>query len=124
MVEHDEETMKEADYIVDIGPGAGSTGGDVVFCGTPEEIMKCDKSLTGKYLSGKLSIPVPEKRKKGNGFSLSVKGAAEHNLKNVNADIPLGTLTCVTGVSGSGKSSLVNEIIYKASAKELNKTKT
>ena len=124
VVEHDEETMKEADYIVDIGPGAGSTGGEVVFCGTPEEIMKCDKSLTGKYLSGKLSIPVPEKRKKGNGFSLSVKGAAEHNLKNVNADIPLGTLTCVTGVSGSGKSSLVNEIIYKASAKELNKTKT
>ena len=124
VVEHDEETMKEADYIVDIGPGAGSTGGEVVFCGTPEEIMKCDKSLTGKYLSGKLSIPVPEKRKKGNGFSLSVKGAAEHKLKNVNADIPLGTLTCVTGVSGSGKSSLVNEIIYKASAKELNKTKT
>lgn len=120
VVEHDEETMMEADYLVDIGPGAGVHGGEVVAAGTAETIMKEEKSITGAYLSGRKYIPVPKDRRKGNGNKLRIKGAAEHNLKNVTVDIPLGTFTCVTGVSGSGKSSLVNEILHKALAVELN----
>ncbi len=120
VVEHDEETMRESDYIIDIGPGAGSFGGKIVFSGTPEEILHCEDSLTGKYLSGKLSIPVPGKRRKGNGTFLSVKGARQNNLKNIDVDIPLGVFTCVTGVSGSGKSSLVNMIIADSLQSELN----
>ena len=123
VVEHDEDTMRAADYIVDIGPGAGIKGGKVVCAGTPKEIMACKESITGQYLSGARSIPVPEKRREGNGNFLHVSGAAEHNLKNVDVDIPLGTFTCVTGVSGSGKSSLVNEIIYKTLARDLNRAK-
>ena len=123
VVEHDEDTMRAADYIVDIGPGAGVGGGQVVAAGTPEEIMACKKSITGQYLSGARSIPVPEKRRPGNGNFLTVHGAAEHNLKNVDVSIPLGTFTCVTGVSGSGKSSLVNEIIHKTLARDLNRAK-
>ncbi|MBE7056606.1 MAG: excinuclease ABC subunit UvrA [Ruminococcaceae bacterium] len=123
VVEHDEDTMREADCILDIGPGAGRHGGEVVCIGTPEEVMACPESLTGKYLSGKMSIPVPKFRRKGNGAFLSVSGAKENNLKDLNVKIPLGTFTCVTGVSGSGKSSLVNEIIYKAAASKLNKAK-
>ena len=113
VVEHDEDTMREADYIVDIGPGAGIHGGNLVFAGTPQELLKCENSVTADYLSGRKKIPVPEKRRKGNGSYLSVKGAAENNLKNINVKIPLGEFVCVTGVSGSGKSSLVNDIIYK-----------
>lgn len=113
VVEHDEDTMRAADYLVDVGPGAGSEGGTVVAAGTPEEVMKNDNSLTGKYLSGKLKIEIPKKRRKGNGKFLEIKGAKEHNLKNINVKIPLGKFVCVTGVSGSGKSSLVDEIIYK-----------
>ena len=109
VVEHDEDTMRAADYLIDIGPGAGSNGGRVVAAGTPEEVMANPDSLTGQFLSGKRSIPVPSVRRKGNGHSLIVYGAAEHNLKNIDVSIPLGTFTCVTGVSGSGKSSLVNE---------------
>lgn len=123
VVEHDEETMSEADYIVDIGPGAGIHGGEVVCAGTVDEIKNCDASITGQYLSGKRKIPVPEKRRKGNGHTLSVLNASENNLKNINVDIPLGEFVCVTGVSGSGKSSLVNEIIYKRLAVELNGAK-
>lgn len=123
VVEHDEDTMNAADYIVDIGPGAGVHGGEIVFSGTVDEIKKCDKSITGMYLSGKRKIPVPEKRRKGNGNFLTIKGAKENNLKNINVKIPLGTFTCVTGVSGSGKSSLVNEIIYKELASKLNRAK-
>ncbi|MCR5255690.1 MAG: excinuclease ABC subunit UvrA [Acetatifactor sp.] len=123
VVEHDEDTMREADYIVDIGPKAGEHGGEVVACGTAEEIMKVPESITGKYLSGELRIPVPGKRRKPTGF-ITVKGAKENNLKNVDVDIPLGVFTCVTGVSGSGKSSLVNEILYKHLAKKLNRAKT
>lgn len=123
VVEHDEDTMFAADYIVDIGPGAGSHGGEVVAAGTAEEIMKVKDSITGQYLSGKLQIPVPEKRRKPTG-KLVVRGAAENNLKNIDVEIPLGVMTCVTGVSGSGKSSLVNEILYKRLAKELNRART
>ena len=123
VVEHDEETMMAADHIVDIGPGAGVHGGEVVAQGTAEEIMKDPNSITGKYLSGKLSIPVPKKRRKGNGKFLTVRGAAENNLKNIDVTIPLGAMTCVTGVSGSGKSSLVNMVIYKALAAELSRMK-
>lgn len=124
VVEHDEDTMRAADFIVDIGPGAGVNGGEVVCAGTPEEIMACKESVTGKFLSGERKIAVPSKRRKGNGKFLTVKGAAENNLKDVDVKIPLGTFTCVTGVSGSGKSSLVNEIIQKTLARELNRAKT
>ena len=123
VVEHDEDTMLEADYIVDIGPAAGEHGGEVVAVGTAKEIMKNKKSITGAYLSGKIKIPVPEVRKKPTGF-LKIIGASENNLKNIDVEIPLGVMTCVTGVSGSGKSSLVNEILYKALAKELNRART
>jgi len=124
VVEHDEDTMREADYIVDIGPGAGINGGKVVACGTPEEIMNHPDSVTGQYLSGRKKIPVPAQRRPGSGKYLKVFGAAEHNLRHVDVEIPLGTITCVTGVSGSGKSSLVNEIIYKKLGADLNRTKT
>ncbi len=123
VVEHDEDTMLAADHIVDIGPGAGSHGGEVVAQGTAEEIMQIPDSVTGQYLSGILQIPVPDTRKKPTGF-LKITGAAENNLKNVTVDIPLGVMTCVTGVSGSGKSSLVNEILYKHLAKSLNRART
>ncbi len=122
VVEHDEDTMFAADYIVDIGPGAGSHGGEVVACGTAEEIMKVPESITGKYLSGELRIPVPEKRRKPTG-TIKVIGAAENNLKNIDVEFPLGVMTCVTGVSGSGKSSLVNEILYKHLARDLNRAR-
>ena len=114
VVEHDEDTMRQADFIVDIGPDAGVNGGSVIAAGTPEEIMKCEDSLTGKYLSGKLKIDVPDKRREGNGHALSVKGASVNNLKNVSVDFPLGRFICVTGVSGSGKSSLVNQVLCRA----------
>ena len=123
VVEHDEETMLSADYIVDVGPGAGIHGGEIVCAGTPQDIMNCEKSITGQYLSGRKKIPVPQKRRNGNGKFLEVKGAAENNLNNINVKIPLGEFVCVTGVSGSGKSSLVNEIIYKRLAEELNGAK-
>lgn len=123
VVEHDEDTMLAADHIVDIGPGAGEHGGKVVAQGTAEEIMNTPGSVTGDYLSGRIKIPVPEKREKPTGW-LTVKGAAENNLKNVNVKVPLGIMTCVTGVSGSGKSSLVNEVLHKRLAKELNRAKT
>ena len=123
VVEHDEDTMRAADYLIDIGPRAGAGGGRVVAAGTPEEVMANPDSLTGQYLSGKRSIPVPAVRRKGNGHSLFVYGAAEHNLKKIDVSIPLGTFTCVTGVSGSGKSSLVNEILYKKLGVELNRMK-
>lgn len=123
VVEHDEDTMLEADYIVDIGPKAGEHGGEVVAVGTAKQIMKNKKSITGAYLSGRIKIPVPEQRKQPTGF-LKIVGARENNLKNIDVDIPLGVLTCVTGVSGSGKSSLINEILYKKLAKELNKART
>ena len=122
VVEHDEDTMFAADHIVDIGPGAGSHGGEVVAQGTAEEIMQVEESVTGQYLSGKLRIPVPEKRRKPTGY-LKVKGAQENNLKKVDVKIPLGIMTCVTGVSGSGKSSLVNEILYKHLARDLNRAR-
>ncbi len=122
VVEHDEDTMFAADHIVDIGPGAGSHGGEVVAQGTAEEIMQVEESITGQYLSGKLRIPVPEKRRKPTGY-LKVKGAQENNLKKVDVKIPLGIMTCVTGVSGSGKSSLVNEILYKHLARDLNRAR-
>ena len=123
VVEHDEDTMLAADYIVDIGPGAGEHGGEVVAAGTAEEIMANKNSVTGAYLSGKIKIPVPEERKKPVGW-LKVKGARENNLKNIDVDFPLGVMTCVTGVSGSGKSSLVNEILYKRLARDLNRART
>ncbi len=124
VVEHDEETMESADYIIDVGPGAGIHGGEIVAAGTPAEIMACERSLTGAYLSGKLRIPVPETRRPGNGHVLSVRGARQNNLKGIHVDIPLGTLTCVTGVSGSGKSSLVNGILYPYLAHKLNRAGT
>ncbi len=123
VVEHDEDTMMEADYIVDIGPGAGSHGGEVVATGSAKEIMANPNSVTGKYLSGEIKIPVPKSRRTPTGW-LRVKGAAQNNLKNINVKIPTGVMTCVTGVSGSGKSSLVNEIVYKALAKKLNRAHT
>ena len=123
VVEHDEDTMRAADCVVDIGPGAGEHGGQVVAVGTAKEIMENPKSITGAYLSGRLKIPVPSERRQPTGW-IRVKGAAQNNLKNINVDIPLGVMTCVTGVSGSGKSSLVNEIVYKALAKKLNRART
>ena len=123
VVEHDEDTMMAADYIVDIGPGAGVHGGEVVACGTAEEIMNTPGSITGDYLSGRRKIPVPAERRKGNGHTLTIRGAAENNLRHVDVSIPLGTFTCVTGVSGSGKSSLVNEILYKRLGADLNRVK-
>lgn len=122
VVEHDEDTMRAADCIVDIGPGAGEHGGQLVGMGTAEELMQNPKSITGAYLSGKLKIPVPEVRKKPTGY-LTVKGAAENNLKHIDVDIPLGIMTCITGVSGSGKSSLINEILYKHLARDLNRAR-
>ncbi len=123
VVEHDEDTMRQSDYIVDIGPGAGEHGGEVVACGTAAEIIKCKKSITGDYLSGRVTIPVPEERRKPSGW-IEVKGARENNLKNINVKFPLGVMTAVTGVSGSGKSSLVNEILYKSLARTLNRART
>lgn len=124
VVEHDDDTMLAADYIVDIGPGAGVNGGNVVFAGTVDKLLKCRNSITGQYLSGRKRIPLPKKRREGNGKFLTVHGASEHNLRNIDVSIPLGKLICVTGVSGSGKSSLVNEIIYKHLAGILNRAKT
>ena len=123
VVEHDEDTMYAADYIVDIGPGAGSHGGQIIATGTAEDIMKVEESVTGKYLSGELRIPVPKMRRKPSGY-IKVLGAQENNLKNIDVEFPLGVMTCVTGVSGSGKSSLVNEILYKQLAKKLNRART
>ncbi len=123
VVEHDEDTMRAADYIVDVGPGAGINGGEIVCAGSIEDICACPESVTGQYLSGKKKIPVPETRRAGNGKLLRIIGARENNLKNINVDIPLGKLVCVTGVSGSGKSSLINEILYKTLAAEKNRVK-
>ncbi len=123
VVEHDEDTMRAADYIVDIGPGAGEHGGEVVAAGTVEDIIRCERSVTGAYLSGRCRIPVPKKRREASGW-LTVRGASENNLKNIDVSFPLGVMTCVTGVSGSGKSSLVNEILYKSLARKLNRART
>ena len=123
VVEHDTDTMLAADYLVDIGPGAGENGGQIMAQGTPEEVMKNENSITGQYLSGKKCIEIPKKRRKGNGKKISIKGAVEHNLKNIDVDIPLGTLTCITGVSGSGKSTLINDILVKHVSKELYNSK-
>ncbi|HAP02636.1 MAG TPA: ABC-ATPase UvrA [Lachnospiraceae bacterium] len=123
VVEHDEDTMRAADFLVDIGPGAGEHGGQVVVAGTPEEVEACPESLTGQYLSGKKKIPVPDVRRKPTGY-ITIKGAREHNLKNIDVKIPLGIMTVVTGVSGSGKSSLINEILYKTLARDLNRART
>ena len=123
VVEHDEDTMRASDYIVDVGPGAGIHGGNIVCTGTAEDIMNCKESITGQYLSGRKKIPVPAKRRKGNGKSLKIIGARENNLKNIDAEIPLGEFVCITGVSGSGKSSLINEILYKRLVTELNGAK-
>jgi excinuclease ABC subunit A len=120
VVEHDEDTIRNADWVVDIGPGAGIHGGEVIFSGPVEKLCSCDNSVTGQYLSGKKRIPVPEKRRRGNGKMLTVRGASENNLKNIDASFMLGAFNCVTGVSGSGKSSLVNEVLYKRLASELN----
>ena len=122
VVEHDEDTMRAADYIVDIGPKAGAHGGEVIACGTAEDIMKCKQSITGDYLSGRKKIPVPKERRKPTGH-ITIKGARENNLKNIDVDIPLGIMTCITGVSGSGKSSLTNEILYKHLARTLNRAR-
>lgn len=123
VVEHDTDTMLAADYLIDVGPGAGEYGGTIMAAGTPEEVMKNPNSLTGKYLSGEEKIEIPKKRRKGNGLKISIKGAKENNLKNINVDIPLNKLVVVTGVSGSGKSSLINEILYKSIANELYRSK-
>ena len=122
VVEHDEDTMRAADYIVDVGPGAGSHGGEIVAAGSLKDIIKCKKSLTGAYLSGKIKIPVPQERRKPSGY-ITIRGARENNLKNIDVQIPLGIMTCVTGVSGSGKSSLTNEILYRHLAKSLNRAR-
>lgn len=124
VVEHDEDTMRSADYIVDVGPYAGAHGGEIVYSGTPEGILSCEKSITGAFLSGREKIEVPAQRREGNGSFLTIKGACENNLKNVDVTLPLGTFICVTGVSGSGKSSLVNQVLYKYLAKHLNRAKT
>ena len=124
VVEHDEETMMSADYILDVGPGAGEHGGQIVAAGTPGQIMDCPESITGQYLSGKKSIPIPETRRPGNGHSLLIKGAAANNLKHIDVEVPLGKFVCITGVSGSGKSSLINEILYKECARKLNRAHT
>jgi excinuclease ABC subunit A len=123
VVEHDEDTMRAADYIVDVGPYAGANGGEIIYSGDYEGILSCEKSITGAFLSGKEEIAVPQTRRKDNGSFLTVKGAAENNLKNINVKLPLGTFICVTGVSGSGKSSLVNQVLYKYLAKNLNRAK-
>ncbi|MDD6012085.1 MAG: excinuclease ABC subunit UvrA [Oscillospiraceae bacterium] len=123
VVEHDEDTMLQADYIVDVGPGAGIHGGEIVFCGSAQEIMDCEKSITGQYLSGKKKVPVPQQRRSGNGHSIKIYSAGENNLKNIDVEIPLGEFVCVTGVSGSGKSSLVNEVLFKHLSNELNGSK-
>ena len=122
VVEHDEDTMRESDFIVDIGPGAGVHGGNIIFAGKPEDILKSEDSLTGKYLSGRLKIEVPKKRRKPTNGYIEIKGAKEHNLKDIDVKFPVGTFNCVTGVSGSGKSTLVNEILYKSFAKKINKS--
>ncbi len=122
VVEHDEDTMLSSDYIVDVGPKAGEKGGQIIFSGTVDGLLKCDESVTGQYLSGRKKIPVPEKRRTSENF-ITVKGAAENNLKNIDVSIPIGVITCVTGVSGSGKSTLVNEILYKSLARDLNRAK-
>ena len=124
VVEHDEDTMRAADFIVDVGPGAGTRGGEIVVAGELEDVLKCERSITGQYLSGVKKIPVPSARRAGNGKFLSVQGATENNLKDVNVQIPLGTLTCVTGVSGSGKSSLVGEVLNKTLLGKLNHART
>ena len=124
VVEHDEDTMRAADHIIDIGPGAGAHGGEIVAQGSYEEIMACERSITGQYLRGIREIPIPTRRREGNGHYLTIKGAAENNLKNVSVKLPLGTFTCITGVSGSGKSSLINEILYKSLASKLHRSKT
>ena len=123
VVEHDEDTMHAADYIVDIGPGAGVHGGEIVCAGSVEDICACERSITGQYLSGKRMIPVPSERRKGNGHFLRIRGASQNNLKHIDVDIPLGTMTCVTGVSGSGKSSLINDVLYKRLAAQLHRAK-
>lgn len=124
VVEHDEDTMRAADHIVDIGPGAGVHGGEVIFSGTPEEILSCENSLTGRFLSGLEKIAIPSERRSGNGNFIEIVGAEENNLRQINAKIPLGTFTCITGVSGSGKSSLINSVLYRSLAHELNGAKT
>ncbi len=123
VVEHDEETMRAADYVIDVGPGAGVNGGRIVCAGSIDDIIACEESVTGQYLSGKKFIPIPEKRRKGSGKKLVIRGASENNLKNIDVELPLGTLICVTGVSGSGKSSLINEVLYKTLAAEKNRAK-
>lgn len=123
VVEHDEDTMLASDCIIDVGPGAGSHGGQIVAQGTPEEVMEMEHSITGRYLSGRTFIPLPEERRKSNGKWLDIQGAVENNLKNIDVSIPLGVFTCVTGVSGSGKSTLINEILLKALSRKLNKSK-
>ncbi len=123
VVEHDEDTIRAADYVVEVGPGAGIHGGQIVYSGDVDGLMKCEQSVTGQFLSGKRVIPVPEQRRKGTGNMLTIRGARENNLRNIDVSIPLGTLTCITGVSGSGKSSLINEILYKSLASKLNRAK-